>query len=114
MSTSTTDHPVISGLCSWKTSMVTALEEKSKQPKSNIINAGAYLFTPEIFDLLAQVGLSSRGELELTDALNDPYWRAPAPRRSPPDMDGHRLSLGFDSMRMRPFLPIFLRKIREL
>jgi bifunctional UDP-N-acetylglucosamine pyrophosphorylase/glucosamine-1-phosphate N-acetyltransferase len=69
MSTSTTDHPGDFGVVLVENDLVTALEEKSKQPKSNIINAGAYLFTPEIFDRLAQVGLSSRGELELTDAL---------------------------------------------
>ena len=70
MGTSTTDHPGDFGVVIVENELVTALEEKSKQPKSNIINAGAYLFTPAIFDLLAQVGLSSRGELELTDALN--------------------------------------------
>jgi bifunctional UDP-N-acetylglucosamine pyrophosphorylase/glucosamine-1-phosphate N-acetyltransferase len=69
MSTSTTDHPGDFGVVLVENDLVTALEEKSKQPKSNTIHAGAYLFTPEIFDLLAQVGLSSRGELELTDAL---------------------------------------------
>ena len=69
MSTSTTDHPGDFGVVLMENDIVTALEEKSKQPKSNTINAGAYRFTPEIFDLLERVGLSSRGELELTDAL---------------------------------------------
>ena len=49
---------------------ITSLEEKSPLPKSNIINAGAYLFDPEIFDILHSLSLSSRGEYELTDALN--------------------------------------------
>jgi bifunctional UDP-N-acetylglucosamine pyrophosphorylase/glucosamine-1-phosphate N-acetyltransferase len=70
MGTSTTDHPRDFGVVLVENGLVTALEEKSKQPQSDIINAGAYLFTTEIFDLLARVGLSSRGELELTDALN--------------------------------------------
>ncbi|MDD1702473.1 MAG: NTP transferase domain-containing protein [Methanoregula sp.] len=70
ISTSTTDHPGDFGVVLVENGLVTALEEKSKHPKSNIINAGAYLFSPEIFDLLAQVKLSSRGELELTDALS--------------------------------------------
>ena len=70
ISTSTTDHPGDFGAVLVENGMVIALEEKSKRPKSNTINAGAYLFTPAIFELLARVSLSSRGELELTDALN--------------------------------------------
>jgi bifunctional UDP-N-acetylglucosamine pyrophosphorylase/glucosamine-1-phosphate N-acetyltransferase len=48
---------------------VTGLEEKSKQPQSALINAGAYLFSPDIFDAVDRVQTSGRGELELTDAL---------------------------------------------
>ncbi|HNX16727.1 MAG TPA: sugar phosphate nucleotidyltransferase [Methanoregula sp.] len=70
MGTSTTDHPGDFGVVLVENGLVTALEEKSKQPKSNIINAGVYHFDAEIFDLLSQVRLSSRGELELTDALS--------------------------------------------
>ena len=69
MGTSTTDHPGDFGVVLVEGDMVISLDEKSAHPKSNIINAGVYLFAPEIFDLLAQVRLSSRGELELTDAL---------------------------------------------
>ena len=69
MGTSTTDHPGDFGVVLVENDRVISLEEKSKHPKSNIINAGAYTFTPEIFDLLAGVGVSARGELELTDAL---------------------------------------------
>ncbi|HVP96566.1 bifunctional sugar-1-phosphate nucleotidylyltransferase/acetyltransferase [Methanoregula sp.] len=69
MGTSTTDHPWDFGVVLVENDRVTSLEEKSKRPKSNTINAGAYHFTPDIFDLLAGVSLSSRGELELTDAL---------------------------------------------
>lgn len=70
MGTSTTDHPGDFGVVLVENGHVISLEEKSKHPKSNIINAGAYTFTPEIFDLLAGVGISARGELELTDALD--------------------------------------------
>jgi bifunctional UDP-N-acetylglucosamine pyrophosphorylase/glucosamine-1-phosphate N-acetyltransferase len=69
MATSITDHPGDFGVVMVSDNKVTALEEKSLHPKSNIINAGAYLFDPGFFDLLSQVKLSSRGELELTDAL---------------------------------------------
>jgi len=69
MSTSTTDYPGDYGVVVVEDGRVTSLEEKSSHPKSNQVNAGAYLFSPEIFDLVRQVQTSSRGELELTDAL---------------------------------------------
>jgi bifunctional UDP-N-acetylglucosamine pyrophosphorylase/glucosamine-1-phosphate N-acetyltransferase len=69
MGTSTTDHPGDFGVVLVENDLVTSLEEKSRHPKSTIINAGAYTFAPDIFELLAGVGLSARGELELTDAL---------------------------------------------
>ena len=69
MSTSTTDHPQDFGVVVVENGLVTALEEKSKQLISNQINAGAYLFSPDIFDYVDRVQTSSRGELELTDAL---------------------------------------------
>lgn len=69
MAISTTDHPGDFGVVLTENGLITSLEEKSKQPKSNLINAGAYLFSPQIFDLIDSVHPSSRGELELTDAL---------------------------------------------
>jgi len=66
---STTDHPGDYGVVLTENGLITSLEEKSKQPKSNLINAGAYLFSLEIFDLIDKVRPSPRGELELTDAL---------------------------------------------
>lgn len=70
MGISTTDHPGDYGVVLEEGGFVTSLEEKSKQPKSNLINAGAYLFFQEIFDLIDKVQPSPRGELELTDALD--------------------------------------------
>jgi len=69
MSISTTDHPGEYGAVIVKNDLVTGLEEKSKHPQSSMINAGAYLFSPDIFDAVNSVQTSSRGELELTDAL---------------------------------------------
>jgi UDP-N-acetylglucosamine diphosphorylase / glucose-1-phosphate thymidylyltransferase / UDP-N-acetylgalactosamine diphosphorylase / glucosamine-1-phosphate N-acetyltransferase / galactosamine-1-phosphate N-acetyltransferase len=69
MSISTTDHPEDYGVVMVENNLVTGLEEKSKHPKSSMINAGAYLFSPDIFDAVDRVQTSSRGELELTDAL---------------------------------------------
>ena len=69
MSISTTDHPGDYGAVMVENNLVTGLEEKSKHPQSSLINAGAYLFSPDIFDAVDRVQTSSRGELELTDAL---------------------------------------------
>jgi UDP-N-acetylglucosamine diphosphorylase/glucosamine-1-phosphate N-acetyltransferase len=69
MGISTTDHPGDYGVVLVEGDRVTSLDEKSKQPKSNLINAGAYLFSPDIFDRVDKVRPSARGELELTDAL---------------------------------------------
>ena len=69
MAISTTDHPGDYGVVLVEDGRITSLEEKSKQPKSNLINAGAYLFLTDIFDRIDQIIPSTRGELELTDAL---------------------------------------------
>lgn len=69
MGISSTDHPGDYGVILVQGDRVTSLEEKSKQPESNLINAGAYLFSPDIFDRVDKVRPSVRGELELTDAL---------------------------------------------
>lgn len=69
MSTCTTDHPQDFGVVLEEGGMIISLEEKSQQPQSNLINAGAYLFSSDIFSLIDQVQQSPRGELELTDAL---------------------------------------------
>ena len=69
MGISTTDRPEDYGVVTTKGDRVTCLEEKSREPQGNQINAGAYLFDSGIFPLLEKVRHSSRGELELTDAL---------------------------------------------
>lgn len=71
MGISTTDHPGDYGVVQVEGEKVTSLEEKSMHPISNLINAGTYLFSPEIFDLVERVTPSARGELELTDALSE-------------------------------------------
>jgi len=48
---------------------VSGLEEKPRKPKSNLINAGVYVFEPDVFDLIAKTPASPRGELEITDTL---------------------------------------------
>ena len=48
---------------------VVAIEEKPANPKSNLVNTGAYTFPPAAQEMLEGVELSERGELELTDVL---------------------------------------------
>jgi UDP-N-acetylglucosamine diphosphorylase/glucosamine-1-phosphate N-acetyltransferase len=69
MGISTTDHPGDYGVVLIEGNRVISLEEKSKHPNSNLINAGAYLFSTDIFDKVDKVIPSARGELELPDAL---------------------------------------------
>jgi len=63
------DHPRDYGAVIVEDGMIHGLEEKTEHPKSDLINAGVYLFDPDIFELVDDVQVSSRGELELTDAL---------------------------------------------
>ncbi|NYT02698.1 MAG: glucose-1-phosphate thymidylyltransferase [Methanosarcinales archaeon] len=50
--------------------LMRSVVEKSPSPPSNLANAGIYLLGREVFPALEEAPLSSRGEYELTDALN--------------------------------------------
>lgn len=68
----TSSHPQDYGVVTMRGDKVTGLEEKSPNPRSDLINAGIYLFDQELFEHLKTIRPSPRGELELTDALT-PY-----------------------------------------
>lgn len=57
------------GVVEMKGDTVIGLEEKPRKPKSNLINAGIYIFQPQIFDLISKTPASPRGEYEITDTL---------------------------------------------
>lgn len=46
------------------------IEKPSKKLESNLVNAGAYLFSQKIFAALEETKVSKRGEFELTDSIN--------------------------------------------
>lgn len=48
---------------------VTSIEEKPRSPKSHLINAGIYVFDPDIFALIDATPKSPRGEYEITDTI---------------------------------------------
>jgi glucose-1-phosphate thymidylyltransferase len=49
---------------------IVGFEEKPAVPKSNLIPIGVYFFRPSVFDVIADLKPSARGEFEITDLLN--------------------------------------------
>ncbi len=62
-------HPQDFGVLDVEGAKVLSIVEKPKEPKSNLVNAGIYLFDTGIFAILKSLSLSERGEYELPDAL---------------------------------------------
>ncbi len=66
------EKPEQYGVLKVKDGRLTDIIEKpsSKTSSSNLVNAGIYLFSIEIFDFIEQTKISKRGELEITDSIH--------------------------------------------
>lgn len=53
---------------------VLSIEEKPRDPKSNLAQTGVYMYDDRVFDFIRKLNPSPRGELEVTD-LNNFYVR---------------------------------------
>ncbi len=80
------ERPEKFGVVEVKEDKVVRIEEKPKVPSSDLVNAGVYVFEPDVFPLIDKTPRSARGEYEVTDTIRllagtrDVYaYRIPGP-----------------------------------
>jgi glucose-1-phosphate thymidylyltransferase len=61
--------PTRFGIAELNNDQIVGVEEKPKNPKSNLAISGVYLFRSSIFDAISRIKPSNRNELEITDAI---------------------------------------------
>lgn len=63
-------NPTAFGVAEIENGKVKSLQEKPKNPRSNLAITGFYAFSPEIVQACKSIDYSERGELEITDAIS--------------------------------------------
>lgn len=64
------NHPEKYGVLIEENGFLREIIEKPKQFVGNLINTGPFKFTPAVFDKIAQIKKSPRGEYEITDVIS--------------------------------------------
>jgi UDP-N-acetylglucosamine diphosphorylase/glucosamine-1-phosphate N-acetyltransferase len=62
-------NPSEYGVIKLRGDVIVEIDEKPEKPEGNLVNAGIYLLSEDIFPLLKHLKSSSRGEYEITDAI---------------------------------------------
>jgi len=65
------DNPSRFGIADVENKKIVKITEKPKKPTSNLAVTGIYLLTPLIFEVIDNLKVSRRNELEITDALDN-------------------------------------------
>jgi glucose-1-phosphate thymidylyltransferase len=64
------DHPWEYGIAAIEGQRITQIVEKPQHPPSNLAVIGVYMYPANVFDVIATLEPSKRGELEITDVNN--------------------------------------------
>ena len=64
------EDPRSYGVAEVRDNKVVGIEEKPKEPKSNLAVVGLYMYDSRVFDIIKTLEPSGRGELEITDVNN--------------------------------------------
>lgn len=70
MSTYSVEDPTRFGVIEESQGKMVRIVEKPKVAPSNMINAGLFIFSPQVFEYIRKTEKSTRGEYEITDTLN--------------------------------------------
>lgn len=67
----TSQYPQNYGVVEVKDGKIISIEEKPKDPKSNVIQTGLYIYDHRVWNIIRGLKPSHRGELEITDVNNE-------------------------------------------